>query len=73
VSSHGSGESPRERPPQQRVESAGALLDGDDAAPHRGERVTQGGAGPVVSRIEFGDEEEADAGVDGRHARKVIR
>ena len=55
------------------VESAGPFLDPVHLAPNRVQRVPDGDAGPVIALIELGDEEEAGAGVSGRHARKVNR
>jgi hypothetical protein len=66
------GEPGVERSPEQRVEAAGAFLHRLDRTPHDPERLAQGAAGAVIALIELGDEEEADAGVGGRHARKVI-
>jgi hypothetical protein len=73
MTAKGRGKTAREGAAQERSESPGPFFHGDDAASQPGERVPQCGTGPVISLVEFGDEEEADAGMDGRHARKVIR
>ncbi len=57
---------------QQGVESPGALLDRNHVRPHGRKGVAQGAPGPVITLVEFGDENEAGAGVGGRHARIVI-